>query len=65
MLQFILDIIVRDKIKPAYICQANFFATFILTNVSFLNIKNVALLEVPHMTSVARLSKGAQVCEHF
>ncbi len=38
-------------------CQTNFFATIILTNVSFLIIKNAALFEVPHMTSNARLIK--------
>ena len=58
MLQFILDIIVIDKIKPAYMWQANFFATFILTNVSFLIIENIPLLEVPLRRALLVNQKG-------
>ena len=38
--------------------QANFFAKDILTNVSFLNIENIPLFAVPHMTSLLVYRKG-------
>ena len=51
--------------KAVYICQANLLCDSILINVSFLIIENITLFAVPHMTGIARQSKGAQVCDIF
>ena len=58
MLQFILNIISKDKLKPAYMCQANLFCDRILINVSFLIIENIPLLEVPLRRALLVNQKG-------
>ena len=39
-------------------CRANLFCDVILINVSFLNIENIPLFAVPHMTSLLVNQKG-------